>query len=455
MHCIHHWTSHHTVVSNTPLDTMLRAVTRPSLALAKRRFFHNSAVVSAASVFKMPAMSPTMEQGGIVAWKVKAGQEFAAGDVILEVETDKANIDVEAQDDGILWEIIEQEGALGIPVGKAIALLAEPGDDLATLEKPALDDGGASAKPAAPAAETPKEEPKSAPAKTESAAPSESKAASSESSSEVFASANPSQKLLPSVELLLHDNGISAEDAYSKIPASGPHGRILKGDVLAYLGKINNDSVVQVTTFIKEREHLDLSNIVLAEPTAKKTEEAPASKKNAKPEKPAPKNTVKFELTVVLDPEVSPNTFQYAFNKTISATVHDTYAAKFPQYQNSPSAVGSLSANEIFDELLAPAVSKARFNVSTPSFVFHESKPATIPNRGASTGSDSLFDELVGFTPSPSPLNQIIATSVPPSVDVSFELKLDLGVADARAFADYFESLLLDKVPASRVKVST
>ncbi|MBI6010435.1 biotin/lipoyl-containing protein, partial [Clostridium perfringens] len=85
----------------------------------------------------MPAMSPTMSEGGIVSWKLKDGEEFAAGDVLLEVETDKSTIDVEAQDDGIMWEILVPEGEKGIPVGKPIAFLAEPGDDLSSLERPA------------------------------------------------------------------------------------------------------------------------------------------------------------------------------------------------------------------------------------------------------------------------------------------------------------------------------
>ena len=61
--------------------------------------------------------------------------------------------------------------------------------------------------------------------------------------------ANPNQKLSPAVELLLHENNISNEDAFAKIQASGPKGRILKGDVLAYLGKIDTGVVVELTEF--------------------------------------------------------------------------------------------------------------------------------------------------------------------------------------------------------------
>lgn len=54
----------------------------------------------------MPAMSPTMTEGGIAQWKKKEGESFSAGDVLIEIETDKATIDVEAQDDGVMAKII-------------------------------------------------------------------------------------------------------------------------------------------------------------------------------------------------------------------------------------------------------------------------------------------------------------------------------------------------------------
>ena len=57
----------------------------------------------------MPAMSPTMTEGGIASWKLKEGDTFTAGDVLVEIETDKATIDVEAQDDGFLAKIIVSE----------------------------------------------------------------------------------------------------------------------------------------------------------------------------------------------------------------------------------------------------------------------------------------------------------------------------------------------------------
>jgi len=68
--------------------------------------FHPSPLPLALTKFQMPAMSPTMTEGGISTWKMKEGDTFAAGDIILEIETDKATMDVEAQDDGVMAKIL-------------------------------------------------------------------------------------------------------------------------------------------------------------------------------------------------------------------------------------------------------------------------------------------------------------------------------------------------------------
>jgi len=70
-----------------------------------RRGLHSSQASLAAQSFNMPALSPTMTEGNIASWKIKEGDYFSAGDVLLEIETDKAQMDVEAQDDGILAKI--------------------------------------------------------------------------------------------------------------------------------------------------------------------------------------------------------------------------------------------------------------------------------------------------------------------------------------------------------------
>ncbi|CRK35849.1 hypothetical protein BN1708_019836, partial [Verticillium longisporum] len=85
----------------------------------------------------MPALSPTMTEGNIATWKVKEGDSFSAGDVLLEIETDKATMDVEAQDDGIVFKIMSGDGSKAVQVGTRIAVLAEAGDDVSQLEVPA------------------------------------------------------------------------------------------------------------------------------------------------------------------------------------------------------------------------------------------------------------------------------------------------------------------------------
>ncbi|KAM0251090.1 hypothetical protein ACHAQJ_008372, partial [Trichoderma viride] len=84
----------------------------------------------------MPALSPTMTEGNIASWKVKEGDSFSAGDVLLEIETDKATMDVEAQDEGIMMKIFSQDGSKGVQVGTRIAVLADAGDDIGALELP-------------------------------------------------------------------------------------------------------------------------------------------------------------------------------------------------------------------------------------------------------------------------------------------------------------------------------
>jgi len=177
----------------------------------------------AVTPFKMPAMSPTMTEGGIASWKVQPGQSFSTGDIILEVETDKATMDVEAQDDGIMGKIVHPDGSKNIPVGKIIAMLAEEGDDISNIELPS-EQPSASAAPA-----------------TEESKPSSSTASHpappSPSASDAPIKVIHNRPLFPSVVRLLQENGIS--DA-KKIKGTGIRGMLTKGDVLAHLGLASN-----------------------------------------------------------------------------------------------------------------------------------------------------------------------------------------------------------------------
>ena len=80
----------------------------------------------------MPALSPTMEEGTLAKWLVAEGAEVRSGDVIAEIETDKATMEFEAVDEGVIAKIIVAEGTDNVKVGTAIALLAEEGEDVAS-----------------------------------------------------------------------------------------------------------------------------------------------------------------------------------------------------------------------------------------------------------------------------------------------------------------------------------
>ena len=85
----------------------------------------------------MPALSPTMEEGTLAKWLVKEGDEVQSGDVIAEIETDKATMEFEAVDEVIMGPLLVAEGSEGVKVNTAIAILLEDGDDAGAIKLPA------------------------------------------------------------------------------------------------------------------------------------------------------------------------------------------------------------------------------------------------------------------------------------------------------------------------------
>ena len=168
----------------------------------------------------MPALSPTMEEGNLAKWLVKEGDTVSSGDVIAEIETDKATMEVEAVDEGVVAKIVVPAGTEGVKVNSLIAVLAEEGEDVSAAAKSA---GGG----AAPKAETPasKPEEKSAPAPAEkpaAATPEKSQAPTPQTHGErTFSS--------PLARRIAKDAGIDI----AAIAGSGPHGRVVKRDVEA------------------------------------------------------------------------------------------------------------------------------------------------------------------------------------------------------------------------------
>ncbi|MGI9350588.1 MAG: pyruvate dehydrogenase complex E1 component subunit beta [Rhizobiaceae bacterium] len=110
----------------------------------------------------MPALSPTMEEGNLAKWLVKEGDQVTSGDIIAEIETDKATMEVEAVDEGTVAKIIVGEGAEGVKVNSVIAILSEEGEDADSIEAPAAAEPEAVAEEPKP--ETPAHQATSAPA---------------------------------------------------------------------------------------------------------------------------------------------------------------------------------------------------------------------------------------------------------------------------------------------------
>ena len=156
----------------------------------------------------MPALSPTMEEGTLAKWLVKEGDEVKSGDILAEIETDKATMEFEAVDEGKIGKILVDEGTAGVKVNTPIAVLLEEGES--------ADDIGSAPAPA-PKAEAKAEAPKAeAPAAAATPAPS---AAKSSDGGRIFAS--------PLARRIAAEKGIDL----AAITGTGPRGRIVKADV--------------------------------------------------------------------------------------------------------------------------------------------------------------------------------------------------------------------------------
>ncbi|WP_299772326.1 pyruvate dehydrogenase complex dihydrolipoamide acetyltransferase [uncultured Tateyamaria sp.] len=158
----------------------------------------------------MPALSPTMEEGTLAKWLVKEGDTVSSGDLLAEIETDKATMEFEAVDEGIVGKILIAEGSEGVKVNTPIAVLLEDGESADDIG----DVGASTAVPEAASVEAPASEPTAAAAAT--SAPSAPK---SSDGTRIFAS--PLARRIAAQKRL----------DLSAIKGSGPHGRIVKADV--------------------------------------------------------------------------------------------------------------------------------------------------------------------------------------------------------------------------------
>ena len=168
----------------------------------------------------MPALSPTMTEGTLAKWLVGEGDAVQSGDVIAEIETDKATMEVEAVDEGVVGRLLVDAGSEGVPVNAVIALLLEDGEDAAALDSVDVGSAGPapepSAQPVAPQPVAAAPQP-AAPAAPIAPAP----APTAESENRVFAS--------PLARRMASQAGLEL----SGVTGTGPNGRIVKRDVEA------------------------------------------------------------------------------------------------------------------------------------------------------------------------------------------------------------------------------
>ena len=409
----------------------------------------------AASNFTMPAMSPTMTEGNIARWKVKegtggagealrwrdaampdkgnwttSGDSFTAGDVLLEIETDKAQMDVEAQEDGIMAKITvrsaasgvttsllyesadgcrqQGDGAKAVKVGSRIAVVAEPDDDLGALSIPKEEPSA----PASPHEETAGKISESTSSESQAEAPPTSKPSTTpaytpkgDASPPAQTPRKPSYPLYPSVQHILRQHGMSEDDA-SKIPASGPRGRLLKGDVLAYLGSVDRSYASELSARVTQLGHLDLSNVKPAAPRGTEVsaaESKPSSSPSAAPSIPEPPQTVALPISLDKVRHV-----QHRVHRTLGISLPlSTFLARAADVANrdlpaSSRRTSSIDSDELFDQILGlDRVAEPSMGRYVPQITaLPESRllgpsPKDKPSRDA-----DVYDILTGHAPS-------------------------------------------------------
>jgi pyruvate dehydrogenase E2 component (dihydrolipoamide acetyltransferase) len=198
----------------------------------------------------MPALSPTMTEGNLAKWLKKEGDKISPGEVIAEIETDKATMEVEAVDAGILAKILVPAGTEAVAVNQLIAVVLEEGEDAAALSS-FLNNQPASKTPAE-ATEQPQE--------IAAPAPVTSANKISEEGSKIFAS--------PLAKRVAQSNSIDL----AQVTGSGPHGRIIKADVLSAVNSPKTAAKAQIATMAgrNSQEYTKVPNSMMRKVIAKR-----------------------------------------------------------------------------------------------------------------------------------------------------------------------------------------
>ncbi|MES2215247.1 MAG: pyruvate dehydrogenase complex dihydrolipoamide acetyltransferase [Pseudomonadota bacterium] len=198
----------------------------------------------------MPALSPTMIAGNLAKWLKKEGDRVKPGDVIAEIETDKATMEMEVVDEGILAKIIVPEGTEGVSVNSLIAIILEEGEDAS-----ALDNMSVLEQPALKATEDKSSNVDAAPSRQDSMSAKNDQPGNNqaESNHRVFAS--------PLAKRIAEDKNIDLK----KVVGTGPHGRIVKADVLSSNSQISCAKTTQRQRSLEEfttKKHSNVGKII-------------------------------------------------------------------------------------------------------------------------------------------------------------------------------------------------
>jgi pyruvate dehydrogenase E2 component (dihydrolipoamide acetyltransferase) len=200
-----------------------------------------------ATKIMMPKLSDTMEEGVILKWLRKEGEKVKQGETLVEIESDKADMELEAYDTGVLRKIVVPEGGKA-PIGALIAIIGEPDEDISSL----LSETSAPAK-----AEAKKEEPKLAPTSS-AASPTVTTPPQPSQIADVTASTDGRTKASPLAKRLAREHNLNL----SSIPGSGPQGRVIKRDIEGALsGKTPVLATPQRTYLPGTAEEVPLSSI--------------------------------------------------------------------------------------------------------------------------------------------------------------------------------------------------
>ena len=204
----------------------------------------------------MPALSPTMTEGAIVRWLKAEGDQIKSGDLLAEIETDKATMELEAVDEGVLGKILYKEGSEGVEVNKPIALLLEEGEEASTLEDSDMGVEQVSTLDKTSSKEVDLEVPGEAQSEvnvtsiedtTEQSNKSTELAANTKEEERVFAS--------PLAKRISADHGIELD----KIVGTGPSGRIVKADLDKFI-TLESSSTSGMLTELKTAEEASVKS---------------------------------------------------------------------------------------------------------------------------------------------------------------------------------------------------